>query len=254
MAPNDKPVINLLVLGGTREARRLCDALAERNDCQATLSLAGATRRPVPAPIATRRGGFGGVNGLVAYLRTESIDLVIDATHPFAATMSAHAGDAARIVGVPLWRLTRPAWGAEPGMRWHSVPDARTAAAALGDYGRRVFLTVGARSLAPFADVADKHWVIRSIEAPPATPVFSPASVIRARPPFTKADEYRLMQDYGVDVLVTKNSGAPMLETKLAAAHALNVPVVMIERPVLAAADRVFDAPGAVITALDAHQ
>lgn len=254
MASNDKPVINLLVLGGTLEARQLCDALAERNDCRATLSLAGATRRPVPAPIATRRGGFGGVNGLVAYLRAESIDLVIDATHPFAATMSAHASDAARIVGVPLWRLTRPAWGAEPGMRWHSVPDARTAAAALGDYGRRVFLTVGARSLAPFADVADKHWVIRSIEAPPATPVFSPASVIRARPPFTKADEYRLLQDYGVDVLVTKNSGAPMLETKLAAAHALNVPVVMIERPVLAAADRVFDVPGAVITALDAHQ
>ncbi len=254
MASNDKPVINLLVLGGTLEARRLCDALAERNDCQARLSLAGATRRPVPAAITTRRGGFGGVNGLVAYLRAESIDLVIDATHPFAATMSAHAATATRIAEVPLWRLMRPPWVAEPGMRWHSVPDARAAALALGAYGRRVFLTVGARSLAPFADVADKHWVIRSIEAPPTASVVSPASVIRARPPFTEADEYRLLQDYGVDVLVTKNSGAPMLETKLAAARALDVPVVMIERPILAAADRVFDTPVAVMTALDTHQ
>ena len=247
------PGPRLLVLGGTQEARALCEALAECDDVTATLSLAGVTRKPRAVAIDTRYGGFGGPAGLAAFIRTHDITGVIDATHPFAARISANAAAACRETGRALWRLERPAWSpAITRYGWHSVANAPAAAAALADYGPRVFLTVGARSLAAFVDVADKYWITRSIEAPEHP--LTPATHIRGRPPFSYAEEAALLRDHAVDVLVTKNSGAPMLADKLRAADAAGVAIVMIERPVLAPADRVFGRADDVLAALRSHQ
>lgn len=240
------PGLNVLVLGGTTEASALARALATEPGIRATLSFAGRTRDPAPPPIPWRRGGFGGVAGLAAYLRAHAIDALVDATHPFAARISRNAVAAAAEVGVKLLAVVRPAWEAQAGDRWEPVPDMPAAAAALGVVPRRVFLTVGQQELAPFAAAPWHRYLVRSVEAP-APDLLPPGTrCIAARGPFAEADERRLLAEEGVEVLVTKNSGGAATAAKLAAARALGLPVVMVERPPPSGAPSVPDAAGAL--------
>ncbi|CAH1656022.1 Precorrin-6A reductase [Hyphomicrobiales bacterium] len=222
--------LSLLILGGTTEASRLAALLAERANIAPVLSLAGRTREPAPAPIPLRVGGFGGVDGLAAYLATERIDAVIDATHPFAARISAHAAIACPRQGVPLARLTRPAWRPEPGDRWQEVPGMAAAVAALGPAPRRVFLTIGRQELAAFNAAPQHHYLVRSIDAPDGFNA-PQATFLAARGPFALADEEALMRAHAIDVLVTKNAGGSATAAKLIAARSLGLPVVMVARP-----------------------
>ncbi|WP_423824026.1 cobalt-precorrin-6A reductase [Salinisphaera sp. SPP-AMP-43] len=247
--------MKILLLGGTAEARELAEALAMRSDIDAMLSLAGATSRPARLALPVRCGGFGGIDGLACYLTQHGIDLVIDATHPFAARMSAHAVGACQGLGIPLWRIDRPAWRPQAGDDWHDAVDPDSAAGQLAGFGRRVFLSVGARSLAPFEAVADKLWIVRSIEAPKPPPAFDDWTLIRDRPPFSLAQEIALLREHAIDVLVAKNSGAPATRAKLDAARTLAIPVLMISRPSLPMPDRIFSTPMALWAALDTvHQ
>jgi precorrin-6A/cobalt-precorrin-6A reductase len=132
----------ILILGGTTEARGLAERLAERTAIDATISLAGRTADPRPLPLPTRIGGFGGVDGLIDYLAKEDIDLLIDATHPFANQISANAFAATEKSRVPLFALRRPAWEVRDGDIWTQVEDVDKAVAALGAKPRRVFLAI----------------------------------------------------------------------------------------------------------------
>ncbi len=221
----------MLILGGSTEATALARALAGRDDLDARLSLAGRTRAPAPQPLPTRVGGFGGAAGLAAHLRAEAIDLLVDATHPFAARMSANARLAASEVGVPLLRVGRPPWRAGADDRWEEVPDMAAAAVALGAAPRRVFLTVGRLQLAAFAAAPQHHYLVRTIDPPRMGHGLPDAVVVAARPPFDLASEHRLMVKHRVDVLVTKNSGGEAAAPKLAAARALGLPVILVRRP-----------------------
>jgi precorrin-6A/cobalt-precorrin-6A reductase len=176
-----------------------------------------------------RVGGFGGVDGLAAWLRTHGTDAVVDATHPFASTMTAHAAAACAVAGVPLLRLERPAWSPVPGDDWRPVPDLAAAAETVAVEGDRVFLTTGRTGLAVFAGV-DRWFLVRSVD-PPEPPVPARMRVLLDRGPFTLDGERALMREHAVDVLVTKNSGG--VAPKLAAARELGVPVVVVERPPL---------------------
>jgi precorrin-6A/cobalt-precorrin-6A reductase len=221
--------MRLLILGGTTEASALARHIAGRSDLDPILSLAGRTQNPVPPPIPSRTGGFGGIAGLKAYLTEAKIDAVIDATHPFAAQMSAHAVQACRDQGLALAIFTRAPWRAVPGDRWEPVADMDAAAAALGDGPRRVFLTVGGLQLAAFAAAPQHHYLVRTIE-PPDVAALPDHQLILARGPFAVDDEIALMRDECVDVLVTKNSGGKATAAKLAAARALGIEVIMVER------------------------
>jgi precorrin-6A/cobalt-precorrin-6A reductase len=223
--------MKVLILGGTTEASAIAGALAADRRFEATLSLAGRTRAPVLPAIAARRGGFGGIAGLVAYLHGQSIEALIDATHPFAAQMSRHAQEAASQAGVPCAAVLRPAWQTVPGDRWIEVADMKAAAAALGSAPKRVFLTVGQQELAPFALAPCHTYLIRSVEPPDPASLPPNARCIAARGPFTEADETRLLAGEGIDILVTKNSGGTATAAKLAAARSLGIPVVMVARP-----------------------
>lgn len=223
--------MRILVLGGTAEASALARALAQRPDLDAILSFAGRTRIPDGWPIPIRIGGFGGIDGLAAYLRDQAIDAVVDATHPFAAQMSRHAQAACHATGTPLIVLTRPAWQAGPQDRWITVGDINAAAAALGDPPKRVFLTVGRLHIVAFAAAPQHHYLVRSIEAPDPPPPLPHLKFVAGRGPFDVAAERALLRDERIEILVTKNSGAPATFAKIAAARQLGVPVVMIERP-----------------------
>jgi precorrin-6A/cobalt-precorrin-6A reductase len=225
--------MRILILGGTAEARCLAGCVAGRADLSVVLSLAGRTAAPVAQPVPVRIGGFGGAIGLAAYLSNERIDVLVDATHPYAAVISANAVTAAATVGVPLLALRRPPWTPVAGDRWTDVNDVREAVQALGGTSRRVFLALGRKELVPFVGAPQHHYLVRSVD-PVNPPLAVPhASYVTGRGPFTEADDRALLEAQRIEVVVAKNSGGPATYGKIAAARDLGIPVLMLRRPAL---------------------
>ena len=220
----------ILILGGTTEARDLAGLLGERADLAVTLSLAGRTLDPAPQPVPVRSGGFGGAEGLAAYLATHAIDLLIDATHPFAKQISANARTASEAVRIPLLRLERLGWEEVEGDRWTHVASVSAAVAALGEAPRRVFLTIGRQEAKTFDAAPQHHYLVRSVD-PVDPPLHAPdVEYILARGPFSVEDEVALLRENAIDVIVSKNSGGDATQAKIAAARILGLPVVLIAR------------------------
>ena len=221
----------ILILGGTAEARALAARLVPRPDLAVTLSLAGRTASPAPQPVPVRSGGFGGPEGLADYLTSARIDALIDATHPYAAAISANAVRAAQRAGVAFLALHRPPWQPIAGDQWIEVADAASAVAALGNAPRRVFVALGRNELAPFVQAPQHHYLIRSVD-PVDPPLGVPhAAYITGRGPFEEADERALMVRWRIELVVSKNSGGEASYGKIATARALGLPVIMLRRP-----------------------
>lgn len=238
--------IRILLLGGTTEASALAALLVAEPEVAATLSLAGRTAAPRPEPVPTRIGGFGGAEGLARWLAGNGIAAVIDATHPFAARISANAAQACLACAVPLLAVRRPPWERQPGDDWREVRGVAACVAALGPTPRRVFLTIGRQEVSAFARAPQHAYVVRSIEPiGDALPVPNLVTV-SARGPFSLDDETRFMREAGIEVLVTKNSGGAATYPKIAAARRLGLPVVIVARPALPDVPSVPDAVGAL--------
>jgi precorrin-6A/cobalt-precorrin-6A reductase len=217
--------VRVLVLGGTAEARELASRLSARG-FPVTTSLAGRTRHPRLPAGEVRSGGFGGVDGLATALG--EVDVLVDATHPFAATMTEHAAAAAARTGTPLVVLRRPGWTAGPGDRWTRVGSLAAAAAAITP-GSRVLLATGRQGVEAFLEV-DAWFLVRAIEAPAVLP--ARAELVLARGPFALDDERALLDRHGITVVVAKDSGGAT-EAKLVAARERALPVVLVDRPPL---------------------
>lgn len=245
--------MRVLLLGGTAEASKLASLLAGRDDISAIVSFAGRTREPRAPQIPYRIGGFGGVVGLAAYLEAERIDVLIDATHPFAEQMSRHAVLAADLAKIPLVVLSRPAWREDAADRWIKVEDMAAAAAALGRDPKRVFLTVGRLQIEAFAAAPQHFYLIRVIEPPVPPPGLPRHRVILGRGPFTTEAEEKLLREESIEMIVSKNSGGEATFAKLLAARALRLPVVMVTRPPQAAHAVVHD-PAKVMEFLLHHR
>ena len=231
-----------LILGGAADARELA-ALLVAQSIHTITSLAGVTATPLLPVGRVRIGGFGGVDGIIAFCGDEAINLIADATHPFAARISANAHAAAARLGIRYVRLERPAWQAGPGDRWIDAEDTSAAAAALAP-GARALLTVGRKDLEPFFARSDVNGIVRSIE-PPAPPPPN-WQVLQQRPPFTIDHELGLMRAHAITIVVTKNAGGEQTSAKLMAARRLEIPVVMIARPAKPDAEVVDNAAGMV--------
>ena len=224
--------MRLLILGGTSEASRLATALAERADVQATLSLAGRTAAPAASPLPRRIGGFGGAEGLADYLAAEGIKCVVDATHPFAARISANAVVACSRQGVPLLAFSRPPWRPEAGDRWTDVQDIAGAVVHLAARPPgHIFLTTGRLDLAAFGAAPHHRYLVRTIDPPLPEDRLPDMEIVLGRGPFLVADETALMTRHDIDLLVTKNSGGSASRAKLLAARHLGLPVLMVGRP-----------------------
>jgi precorrin-6A/cobalt-precorrin-6A reductase len=203
--------------------------------------LAGATANPALAPIPQRVGGFGGAEGLAAFIQARRIDAVIDATHPFATRMSANAIAACRAAGAPLVAFSRPPWTPVAGDRWIEVGTIDEAVEALGAKRKTVLLTQGRLQLAAFQRSPHHRYIVRAIDRPADIAVLSDCRLILARGPFALADELGLMREEGVEALVTKNSGGSATYAKLEAARTLGVSVVMLRRPKALEAETLHD-------------
>jgi precorrin-6A/cobalt-precorrin-6A reductase len=221
--------MTIVILGGTAEARQLATVLVA-DGVDVISSLAGRVRSPNLPPGRVRIGGFGGASGLAEYLRDQRASAVVDATHPFAATMSRNAAQAASRTGTPIVRLERPGWADHPRAgSWTWVPDA-TAARVAANSARRPFLTTGRQSLAAFDSWTDRDVLVRLVD-PPSRPLPLRWTVLLSRGPYSYSGECRIINDHAVDMLLTKDSGGAHTMAKLDAAGDFGIPVVIIARP-----------------------
>ncbi len=222
--------IRILMLGGTSEANALAKVLAGDPRCDTLLSLAGRTEQPMIQLLPTRIGGFGGADGLANFLHDGEFDLLIDATHPFAARISQNASEAVASLGLPAFSLQRPQWVAQAGDNWRHVATIAEAITALGSKPRRVFLAIG-RQEAHRAEGAPQHfYLVRSVD--PVQPRLAVADVqyILDRGPFHREGEIALLETHRIDAVVTKNSGGSATYAKIAAARQLGMEVLMVGR------------------------
>lgn len=224
--------MRVLLLGGTTEASQMARILADA-DMDAIFSYAGRTASPRQQPLPVRIGGFGGVEGLEAYLREARITHVIDATHPFAARMSTNAVQACNKMGIPLLAFERAPWERQEGDNWLRVADESAAAVALPVTPARVFLAIGRQVINTFVQCPQHEYLLRLVD-PPERPLPLPrATVIIARGPFTLEGDRAVMETHGITHVVAKNAGGIGARSKLDAARALGLPVILIDRPVV---------------------
>lgn len=219
----------ILLLGGTAEAAELAARLIGDDRCEAVTSLAGLTRMPKPVAGGVRRGGFGGPEGLANTLRADGYDLLIDATHPFAGQISRHAAEAAEATGTPRLMLVRPPFPRHPDDDFREVPDMAAAADALPEHAR-AFLACGRNEIAAFAHRKDLWCLMRMIEPVTGSEDLPPGEVIVGRPSEEIADERKLLEGYGIEWLVSKDSGGKAYG-KIEAARELGLPVILVARP-----------------------
>ncbi|MCO7516078.1 cobalt-precorrin-6A reductase [Pseudomonas guariconensis] len=223
----------ILLLGGISEAL----AIARQLGPEHVYSLAGIGRVPQDLACQVRVGGYGGAEGLATYLRQGGIDLLLDATHPYAAQISRNAAQAAQAVGIPCWALRRPAWQAQPGDDWREVAGWAELIEALAPFQRPLF-TLGREPLQHLDEIPPRQfWTLRALEACPGN---ARCEVIGARGPFRLEEERALFERRRIDVLVSKNSGSAATEPKLEVARERGVPVLVLKRPVLPGVDREF--------------
>ncbi|MDO9407103.1 cobalt-precorrin-6A reductase [Patulibacter sp.] len=220
----------VLVLGGTADARELAGLLDARPDLRPITSLAGRVADPAALPGEVRVGGFGGPAELASWITSEGVRAVVDATHPFAARISANAAVATSAAGVPLVALRRPGWAAGPGDDWHDAVDLADAASRVAGLGRRVLLAIGRQEVGAFAAVDDAWFLVRAIEAPDG-PLPPHHELLLDRGPYALEGERDLLAEHGIDLVVTKDSGGDATRAKLDAARERGIPVLVVRRP-----------------------
>ena len=233
----------ILLLGGVTEAL----AMARRLGPQHVYSLAGVGRVPADLPCEVRVGGYGGAEGLAQYIREQRIDVLLDATHPYAAQISHNAASAAALAGIPCWALRRPAWQPQAGDDWREVADWAELVEALKPFQRPLF-TLGREPLEHLHEIPEgQFWTLRALDTYPGN---ARCEVIGARGPFVIEDERTLFAQRRIDVLISKNSGSSATEPKLEVARERGTPVLILKRPKLPEVDRAFLTSDEVLEAL----
>ncbi|WP_404938765.1 cobalt-precorrin-6A reductase [Pseudomonas atacamensis] len=233
----------LLLLGGVTEALAIARTLGPQH----IYSLAGVGRVPSDLRCQVRVGGYGGAEGLAQFIADEGVDLLLDATHPYAAQISANAARAAQLAGIPCWALRRPAWQPQAGDDWREVSDWAELITALQPFHRPLF-TLGREPLQHLDEIpAHQFWTLRALDIYPGN---ARCEVIGARGPFLLEDERALFERRQIDVLISKNSGSSATEPKLEAARERGVPVLVLKRPGLPGVDREFGSIAEVLTAI----
>jgi precorrin-6A/cobalt-precorrin-6A reductase len=230
MLSQGSDIMRVLLLGGTTEASQLAQAL-KTAQIDTVFSYAGRTNAPMAQPVPMRVGGFGGVAGLVDYIRTEKISHVVDATHPFAAQMSLNASHACNDLALPLLRLERPEWTPQAGDDWVSVPTIEAACDALPDAPTRIFLAIGRMHVDLFARRPQHHYLLRLVDTPLQTVALPNHTVVVARGPFDVSADTQLLQQHTITHVIAKNAGGIGAVAKVEAARALGLRMIMIARP-----------------------
>ena len=237
----------ILILGGTGEARKLATLIVKSlpKTAEVITSYAGKTQRKKDPPGKIREGGFGGVTGLSNFIYAESIDLIIDATHPFAVNISAHAAEAASQTGRPHLILRRPNWILPTSIQVTEVKSMSEAADQLVGQAERIFLSSGRQDLEAFSNLKEIWFLVRLITMPRTPLPLANYQIITGHPPFGKSLELSLLKDNYIETLVSKHSGGP-IPSKISAAATLEIPIILLRQPDPPPGNKVSDMAGAL--------
>jgi len=234
----------ILILGGTGDAVKLAAKLVPVPEIEVISSLAGRTRKPAALVGQVRIGGFGGATGLANYLQQNSIDILIDATHPCAGQITCNGAIASQLAKIPHLMLVRPQWQKVRGDNWIEVESVEAAAQAIPESVKRVFITSGRQQLEPFLLRSHIWYLMRSIDPPDIE--LPNSKVLLDRGPFNLEQERKLLQDYQIEAIISKNSGGSATYAKIIAARELDIPVVMVKRPAIPEGEKVNDIEEAI--------
>ena len=234
----------ILILGGTGDAVKLAAKLATIPEIEVISSLAGRTRKPAALVGQVRIGGFGGATGLANYLQENSIDILIDATHPCAGQITCNGAIASQLANIPHLMLVRPQWEKVTGDNWIEVESVEAAVQAIPELVKRVFITSGRQQLEPFLQRSHIWYLMRSIDPPDIE--LPNSKVLLDRGPFNLEQERKLLQDYQIEAIVSKNSGGRATYAKIIAARELDIPVIMVQRPARPEGEKVSDIEEAI--------
>ncbi len=219
-------------MGGTGEARNL-SFLIKKANLKAVISYSGAVSKTNKQPLPKRTGGFGGANGLAKYIIEEKITHLVDATHPFANQISENAILAAKETQVHFVALERDAWKPKRVDQWTKVKDIEDAIQLLDGPRERIFLAIGRHEVKKFETKKHHFYLLRIIENTPVnfdTPSFE---IIYDKGPFKYKNDKMLLLKYNITKIITKNSGGLGAKAKLDVARDLNIPIIMIDRPII---------------------
>jgi precorrin-6A/cobalt-precorrin-6A reductase len=223
----------VLILGGTGDAVKLAAKLATIPQIEVISSLAGRTKKPAALVGQVRIGGFGGAEGLANYLQQNSINILIDATHPCAGQITHNGAIASHVANIPHLMLVRPQWERVTGDEWIEVESVEAAAKAIPESVNRIFITSGRQQLEPFlqrSHIYPETWyLMRSIDPPDIE--LPNSKMLLDRGPFSLEQERKLLRDYQIQAIVSKNSGGDATYAKIIAARELGIPIVMVQRP-----------------------
>ena len=216
----------ILILGGTQEARLLANHAAKYG-WNAEISLAGVTPTPISVDLPVRYGGFGGADGLAQFLADQQITHLVDATHPYAARMTAHAVVAADLAQVKRLSFWRPAWQADATDLWTEYTSLTDLYADIPGHAH-VFLAAGQEGIAALPAEHNFRVTARALKAPSTQ---GQINFIAALPQADMDQEKQLFEALGITHLVVKNAGGTASFAKLLAARVLRLPVLMLARP-----------------------
>lgn len=246
--------MKILVLGGTADGRHLAERFSQLG-FEVLYSIAGLVRVPT-LPCEVLVGGFTQFGSLATFLQQRQIDLVINATHPYAATMGNKAVAAGAEIGIPVWRFLRPAWQVQAGDDWRTYQNDDDLLQQLKGF-KRPLLSAGQMSREQLVAITQSAGFERGVWRTAALPKFDvPEKItwLKAIGPFDLASERDLLKQHQIDVIVTKNSGGDSTSAKLDAARELGISVLLQQRPKVNDATQTFSDYSQLIEAVQAFK
>ncbi|WP_299827023.1 precorrin-6A/cobalt-precorrin-6A reductase [uncultured Roseobacter sp.] len=220
---------SILVMGGAREAHGLVSRLKSRGR-SVVASLPEPERVFEPLPVPTRVGAFEDNASFEAWVDTNNVVCVLDASHAFDAEVSRRAALVATRLNLRYLRVLRPPWRASGQDYWTDYRTVRKASEDIQS-GERVFSNTGRASLPEFETFAGQVLFLRQTQAQTAPPPYDFVRYVTGTPPFSQHSEEALFQTLRISRLICRNVGGSASISKLLAARRLGLRVAMVARP-----------------------
>lgn len=231
----------ILFLAGTSDARELALQVRQAGYSLLTTVVTDSAAKSMEEVGLPVRIGRMNAEEIARLIKTEGFDAVIDASHPFAEEASRNALNGARDADVPYIRYERASIEDRVHPLITTVSNYAEAAELAAQHTGVVMLTTGSKTLQIFAErligLPDVRLVARMLPRKDNMEKceqlgVEQKNIVAIQGPFTKELNAALYKQYGVTMMITKESGkVGSVDEKLEAALELGIPTIMIARP-----------------------
>jgi precorrin-6A/cobalt-precorrin-6A reductase len=240
--------MKVMVMAGTSDASYIINKLANLQN----IEVLATTTTSYGRDIALNAGaddvivGRLGLDEIIELMHTKKIKIIVDATHPFAVEATLNALKAARKSGIRYIRFERPSTKIPENELVKEVSSFKKAAITaaniingMGNGNVRLLHLAGVSTLRYMSSIDQKRIVVRVLPAlysiKKCQEMDIPGeNIIAMQGTFSKEFNKAIMEEYSIGVVVTKESGETGgTPAKIDAALALNIPVIIVKRPVI---------------------